>query len=256
MEKYLRHNFMPNKQSFITLLTDFGNKDQYVSSMKGVIYSINPFVKIIDILHEIPRHDILNAAFQIFISYHYFPKGTVHVIVVDPGVGSSRKILAVKTKDYYFIAPDNGVLSYVLQNERNRELRIVRNKKYFLKNVSTTFHGRDIFTPVAAYLTASKAVSVCKTFKKLGPVFKKPLLLSLSKAKEYSMKIHGNVIHVDAFGNLVTNINVDTINKNKKIKIKVNGNQIDGISHSYKNVAKGKLIALRGSSGFFRDCPT
>lgn len=235
---------MRKRRSFITLLTDFGVKDVYVASMKGVIYSFNPNVNIIDITHEISPQDIEQAAFQILISYDYFPKGTIHMIVVDPGVGSHRKIIAVKTKKYIFIAPDNGVLSYVLMKEKKTVVRQVWNKKYYLKEISHTFHGRDIFAPIVAHISKRR-----KVFSKLGPICKSPVLLSLSEVKRKRNSILGRVIHVDTFGNLITNINCNAIKKPIETIVSIKRRKIKGVSTTYASGGKGKIVAIVGSSG-------
>ncbi len=266
-------------KKIITLLTDFGTRDPYVASMKGVIFSINPEAKIVDITHQIPPQDILEAAYTLFASYKYFPKGTIHVIVVDPGVGSRRRIIALKTKNYIFIAPDNGVLSLVLQKEKVypvrsprygrgirplqgritsngvKEIIEITNEKYFLKPVSDTFHGRDIFSPVAAYLSRGiplrnfgKRIEMTKELKIATPEMKKG-------------KLMGRIIHIDRFGNLVTNVDREILSKLKRKKpassagpptrwIKIGKRRIQGIKKSYVNVGKGELLALFGSSGF------
>ncbi len=234
----------------ITLLTDFGTRDPYVASMKGVILGINPEAKIVDITHQIPPQDILEAAYTLFASYKYFPKGTIHIIVVDPGVGSRRRIIALKTEDYIFIAPDNGVLSLVLQKEKVKVKEIIEitNKKYFLKPVSDTFHGRDIFSPVAAHL--SKGVPLRNFGKRIEKI--KELKITTSEMKKG--KLIGRIIHIDRFGNLVTNIDREIPSKlkikNEKVKIEIGKRKIVGIKRSYVSVKRGELLALFGSSGF------
>lgn len=232
----------------ITLLTDFGTRDPYVASMKGIILGINPKVKIVDITHQIPPQDILEAAYTLFASYKYFPKGTIHIIVVDPGVGGRRKIIALKTKDYIFIAPDNGVLSLVLQKEQIREIVEVTNRKYFLKPVSDTFHGRDIFSPVATYL--SKGIPL----RNFGRRIQRIKELEIAKPEVKKGKLVGRIIHIDRFGNLVTNIDREILSKlkikNEKVKIEIGKRKIVGVKRSYVSVRKGKILALFGSSGF------
>ena len=155
----------------ITLLTDFGNKDAYVSSMKGVILAISREACMVDISHEVGAQNVREAAWILLSAYPYFPAGTIHVVVVDPGVGSSRrKILCARTRAGYFLAPDNGVLSPVLEREGTFTLREVRNPKFFRKEVSATFHGRDKFAPVAAHLARAGRSGRLKIFSRLGPV--------------------------------------------------------------------------------------
>src|SRR6266567_2035307 len=142
----------------ITLTTDFGLSDWFVGSMKGVIFRINPRTTVVDLTHDLPPGDIRAGAFALAAAYRYFPKGTIHVAVIDPGVGTKRRAIAAQTADYFFVGPDNGVLSWALQRERIKAIRALENKTYFLQPLSQTFHGRDIFAPVAAHLTAGLAI--------------------------------------------------------------------------------------------------
>src|SRR3990172_5235382 len=174
----------------ITLLTDFGNQDAYVGIMKGVIAGINPFANIIDICHSIPPQDIFSGAYLLYTSYKYFPRKTIHVAVVDPGVGSRTDIVCVETKDYFFLVPDNGLLSFILQEERPKSIFRVTNNKYFLPSPSNTFHGRDVFAPVAAHLS-------------LGV---KPQKMGI-KINQLEHKI----IYIEKFRNLITNIKKEYI---------------------------------------------
>jgi len=137
----------------ITLLTDFGAADVFVGSMKGVILGINPHAQIIDLTHDIPAHDIRAGAYLLHSASRHFPPGTIHVAVVDPGVGSERRPLLVTTRSYHFLAPDNGLLSYILASEPKAEIRELTAKQYFLGTVGSTFHGRDLFAPAAAWLS-------------------------------------------------------------------------------------------------------
>jgi S-adenosylmethionine hydrolase len=234
-------------QRIITLLTDFSEKDGYPASMKGVILSINPNVKIVDITHEIPSHDIKEAAFVLKSTYNYFPRGTIHIAIVDPEVGSKRKPILVETENYYFICPDNGILSYVLLEEKIRKIIWINNKQYFLKKISNTFHGRDIFAPVGAYL--SKGIKVEKFGKKINKIVK----FNIKYPKEKNNYLIGDVIHIDKFGNIITNITREkfyAFTKNKEFEIKINRKIIRKISNSYKDVQKGELLAIFGSSEF------
>ena len=144
---------MPQALSLVTLLTDFGTSDYFVASMKGVILGINPQARIVDLSHDVPAHSISAAAYLLNASYSYFPDGTVHVAVVDPGVGTARRPLLVTTSRYHFIAPDNGLLSYIYANELGVEVRAIENKQYRLDSEGATFDGRDVFAPAAAWLT-------------------------------------------------------------------------------------------------------
>jgi len=184
----------------LALLTDFGVHDNFVGVMKGVILKINPRINIIDISHSVSSQNITEAAFVLSKSYSHFSKGSVFLSVVDPGVGSRRSAIAVKTKDYYFVAPDNGVLSLALQDQTVKDIVKLQNKKYFLKEISSTFHGRDIFAPCAAYI--SKGLSLTK----LGPRIKRIKRISLPAVVADKNKLKAEVIYQDKFGNLVTNL--------------------------------------------------
>lgn len=227
--------------SIISLITDFGLRDNFVGVMKAAILRINPHVQIVDICHEIKPQDILQAAFLLKGSFKYFPCGSIHLVVVDPGVGSKRKSIIVRTRDYFFVGPDNGVLSLALKGEVPIEVVGITNSRYFLKPVSDTFHGRDIFSPVAAYL--SKGESPDK-FGKSIKFFKE---LELPKIKISSRSLRGEIIYIDRFGNLVSNIDKDMLEnfiKNKKFKIFIKKKTIDKLSHAYAKGTPLKPIAL------------
>ncbi|HHT9159902.1 MAG TPA: SAM hydrolase/SAM-dependent halogenase family protein, partial [Candidatus Brocadiaceae bacterium] len=185
----------------ITLLTDFGNQDAYVGVMKGVITGINPLANIIDICHNIPPQDVFNAAYLLYTSYKYFPRGTIHVAVVDPGVGSRRDIVCVVTKDYFFLVPDNGILSFIIQDEKPKSIFRITNSKYFLPSPSNTFHGRDVFAPVSAHL------SLGAKLRQLGIKINQLKQLDIPKPDyKKTGQLEGQVIYIDRFGNLISNI--------------------------------------------------
>jgi len=236
----------------ITLLTDFGISDPYVGMMKGVILSINPFTRIIDITHHIPPQDIEAAAYLIDSSYPYFPESTIHIIVVDPGVGSNRPILAVKINTCFFLAPDNGVLSLILNHEKS-DIVTIENSEYFLRPVSQTFHGRDIMAPVAAHL------SLGVDMNKLGdPAVKEKIVDLHLKAPTFSAQgeLEGKVISVDRFGNLITNIKKHMILEKfgtetiKHLHVKISNHHITKISSFYQDNESDALLAIIGSLGF------
>jgi len=227
----------------IALLTDFGLSDNFVGVMKGVIYGINPEVRIIDLCHQIESYNVREAAFLLKSSYPYFPEGTVFLVVVDPGVGSERKSIIMETENYFFVAPDNGVLSFLLERDIKRIIQI-SNEKYFLKPVSRTFHGRDIFAPVAAHLSKGEKV------ENFGSPIKDIEKIELPEPRVEKNGLSGEVIYVDRFGNLITNINKDTFLRfvgGKKFQIVMGKATISRISSSYKEGKKGLPLAIFGS---------
>ena len=228
----------------ITLMTDFGTSDHYVGVMKGVMLNINPQAQIVDITHTIPAQDVHGAAFLIDSAYRYFPTGTIHVIVVDPGVGSERRAIVCQTETAYFVCPDNGILTHILHNEKPVHTVAVENSTYFLPQVSNTFHGRDIFAPVAAHL--SRGVSIGK----LGSLIKQPVQLPIPKPQVTDKAIIGQVIWIDSFGNLVTNISheiLESLEGRDNVVIRAGGAEIDCLNRSYAESAVGEVLAIVGS---------
>ncbi|MEW6095616.1 MAG: SAM-dependent chlorinase/fluorinase [bacterium] len=230
--------------AIITLITDFGIQDNYVGIIKGVIYSINQDVEIIDITHLVNSYDLREANFILKSSFKYFPKGTIHVVVVDPGVGSEREIILMQTKNYYFLAPNNGILDFAFDKLEDIKIVEVTNKKYFLDEISSTFHGRDIFAPVAAYLSLGKQIEEfghkISKIKTLPPEF---------KPKFDKDKIVGEIIYIDHFGNLITNIVKEEFTfEDSQVSIEVAGKQIKGISQTYSQLQPAQLLALWDSS--------
>ena len=197
---YFASRKMENKR-IITLLTDFGTKDPYVGIMKGIILGIAPNCRLVDLTHHVQPQDILQASYLLSISYSYFPKGTTFVCVVDPGVGTRRKAVLVKAAGYYFIGPDNGLFGF-LNNVSQKTIIHLQNEKYFLRPLSKTFHGRDIFAPVAAHL----AVQGEKIIPDLGPPLDYLLEIEQFDPKEGPDSIEGAIVHNDRFGNLISNI--------------------------------------------------
>jgi len=228
----------------ITLTTDFGSHDWFVGTMKGVILGINPKVSVVDICHEIAPGDIRTGAFALMASYRFFPKGTVHVAVVDPGVGSERKPIAVQTANYIFVGPDNGVLSFALANEKIKSIQRLENDRYFLKPISHTFHGRDIFAPVAAHLSRGVAID------KLGPKQKEIVQLTWPEPEISKKLIRGEVIYVDRFGNAITNIENASLDSKRRLHVLIAGKRICAVEPFYQSVPVGKTVAVPGSSGF------
>jgi len=211
----------------ITLTTDFGLNDPFVGVMKGAILSINPGANVIDLSHGIASHDIREAAFTIGMNYKFFPERTAHVVVVDPGVGSRRRPLLVITERQYFIGPDNGVFSYIYEKEaRTLQVIHITADHYFLKSKSSTFQGRDVFAPVAAWLTGGKNV------QNFGEVITDYLSIDLQIPTVRTGVIKGEIIHVDKFGNATTNISqaeVDTLvsqNPGRPLKVFLLGKEV------------------------------
>lgn len=232
----------------ITLITDFGTDGPFVGSMKGAILRINPRAHIIDITHGINAFDLLDAAFLVSCSYSYFPKNTVHCIVVDPGVGTQRRPVLAVSKDYFFVAPDNGVLSYIYEKEAIEEVVHLTQERFFNKQISNTFHARDIFAPVSAWL--AKGVEP----KALGPRIEDFIRLYIPKAylSEDRKRIYAQVIYVDLFGNLLTNITNGLIEKNsiEDFRIMVKDICIDRFCSAYEDVEEGDFGAILGSQGY------
>jgi S-adenosylmethionine hydrolase len=241
--------FMKRERPVITMLTDFGLADEYVGVMKGVIATISSDAQIIDISHDIARHDVRQAAFVLKNAFRYFPKGSIHIIVVDPGVGGHRKILCLKNEDHYFIAPDNGVLSLVVHNKKVEALRAVTSDRYFLKPVSNTFHGRDIFAPVAGHLAEGVAMSTFGKELAREDIY----LLDVAVPTLSDDELIGEVISIDRFGNLVTNIDQQTYleytreREPENVVIRLGGLAIRGVSTSYDGAEMGAPVAVFGS---------
>lgn len=228
------------------MLTDFGDRDNFVGVMKGVILKINPRANIVDLCHNVRPQDVGQAAFMLKNSFRYFPKGTVHLAVVDPGVGSSRKAILVKTKDYYFVGPDNGLLHPSLGCEDIEGVVHITQEKYFLKPVSRTFHGRDVFAPVAA------RVSLGEDIRAFGRSIAGIKRLELAEPEISRDKLTGRVVYIDGFGNLVTNISEASFKSfagSSGFRIAVGGQSLRRVSASYEEAAKGRLLAVFGSFG-------
>jgi len=191
----------------IALMTDFGEKNHFAAVMKGVMWSINPDVNIVDITHTIDAHAPSAAAFILWQSFSYFPCQTIFLAVVDPGVGSSRAPLAIQTSHYVFIGPDNGILSMAARQDRIKKVVTLENQRYFLKHISSTFHGRDVFAPVAAHL--SRGVS----FSRIGKPLHSIKEIDFPAPHITAHTLEGCIIYADTFGNLVTNIKEDVFRK-------------------------------------------
>ncbi len=242
------------RRPIITLITDFGQADHFVGVMKGVIAGINPEALVVDVNHQVNSYDIFEAAFALAQSYRSFPSDTIHVVVVDPGVGTARRPLLARTIDYKFVAPDNGVLSLVFEREESIEVRHITSDHYFLNPVSNTFHGRDIFAPVAGWLT--KGVEADKFGEPISDYAK---FTSPKPKRTGDQLVQGVVLKVDKFGNLITNLSPDDVpqlfaENPPPFKIVVNQQEITGLNLSYSMGKPGEVFAIVGSSGYLEIC--
>lgn len=231
----------------ITLLTDFGWGDGYIGAMKGVILDINPDCRIVDLAHQCPPHDVMGAALVLGQTYPYFPPGTIHVAVVDPGVGGLRRPLVLKAGNYRFVGPDNGCFTLVLKQEDGVQAHELVEKRFRLPRVSQTFHGRDIFAPAAAHLSLGIATA------EMGPAVDTATLtaLPISEPVLDGATLLGEVIGVDSFGNLITNISQERLREfaaDETVEIEIKGEKIRGLKQSYEEGEEGETVALWGSA--------
>jgi S-adenosylmethionine hydrolase len=237
-------------QRIITMTTDFGASDHFVGTMKGVIFSINADAKIVDICNSVHSFDILDGALTIAQAYKYFPSDTVHMVIVDPGVGSNRRPLLVVTEKHIFLAPDNGVLSLVYEREERLSVRHITAEHYFLQPMSNTFHGRDLFSAVAGWL--SKGVEVSK----FGDEVTDFVRFAAPKPKAVNEKLmKGVVLKQDKFGNLITNFTPREVGQlfqpePPPFKILVGKSEVTRIRDSYSGGAAGEVFAVLGSMGY------
>ena len=226
----------------VTVLTDFGLKDPYVAIMKGVMLSINPRLSFVDITHAVEAQDIREACFIIGEYYRYFSPGTIHLCVVDPTVGSSRKALVVSTKGHFFVGPDNGLFSLVL--EGGAIVHEISDPRYMLNSLSGTFHGRDVFAPAAAYLSLDTAIS------EFGPPVNEPERLEGLLPYEEDGVLTGTVVRFDRFGNAISNVSLDLFRnfaKGEAFRIEMGDLAFEGLSESYY---EGQYTCLVNSSGY------
>ena len=224
------------RSKVLTLTSDFGTQDHYVGAMKGVIARIAPDVRVVDITHHVPSYNIYEGAYAIAQSYAFFPEGTVHVVVVDPGVGSSRTPIAVAAGGHYFVAPDNGVLSQVMEVEEFTARSILPS--FALPELSLTFHGRDLFAPASAQLANGL------DFNHLGPEVPSPITLPTVSVSAGV----GRVLHIDGFGNIITSFKQDDLHEGACLKIL--DQKICLRADCYAAVPGGELFIIRGSSGY------
>ena len=232
-----------NPRKIIALLTDFGTKDYFVGALKGVITSINPSVNIIDITHEIEPQNIASAGFTLRACYKNFPKQTIFVAVVDPDVGSNRKAITVETDDYYFVAPDNGLLSFIFNGREEFKVFELTEEKFFARNISSTFHGRDVFAPVAAHL--ANGIQPDKFGRQTTNYI---CFNERAPNVESNETIIGEIIHIDRFGNLITNLTPESLPSD--FVAEVNNTRINKMRNYFAEAQKGELFMIFGSADF------
>ena len=233
----------------ITLLTDFGSQDYFVGAMKGAILSINPAANIVDITHEIPPQDIRAAAFNLLATYRGFPAGTVHVAVVDPGVGSDRRPLLIECAKQIFVGPDNGIFSWICEREEEFRATHLTNQRFFREPVSNTFHGRDIFAPVAAALSTGVAP------EEFGQVIDGLIQLESLKPRTVDEGVkEASIIHIDRFGNCITNLTRDDLGKDglSGAMLVVKHHEVTSLREFFADggAKDGELFCVFGSAGF------
>ena len=231
----------------ITLLTDFGYRDPYVAAMKGVILSLNPEAVLVDLTHDVPPQDIVAGAFLLSEATPYFPPGTIHVAVVDPGVGTPRRALAAWAREQFWVGPDNGLFHLVFLENAPLDLVSLENSEYFRGSVSRTFQGRDIFAPVAAHLSLGTPLHA------FGPPVTDPLALPWPEPAFTPEAVRGEIVYVDGFGNLISNIKgselMAWLAENPHVVI-LGSLTVHGLSRTYGDVANGEFLALVGSHGY------
>ncbi|MGD1911911.1 MAG: S-adenosyl-l-methionine hydroxide adenosyltransferase family protein [Rivularia sp. (in: cyanobacteria)] len=235
----------PPLQPLLTLLSDFGISDEYVAVMKGVIAQINPILRVVDITHKIPSQNIAAARFCLMNAVRYFPVGTVHVAVVDPGVGGNRKAVAVELAQGFLVAPDNGLVSGVLnQNRAIAAVELTNPDYWYTPKPSITFHGRDIFAPVGAHL--ANGISLRELGREINP--ESLVKLDLPECSQENKIIMGCIQYIDNFGNLVTNIPQNYV-QDKNWSLEIKGKKIK-VRETYSDVNIGEVVALIGSHGW------
>lgn len=235
----------------ISLTTDFGLKDGNVGVMKGVILSICPQAQIIDISHNIAPQNVREAALILFRSAPYFPEGTIHVVVVDPGVGTERRPMAARLGRWYYVGPDNGILTLLLeraeQEDWPRQFVHLERREYWLPQVSSVFHGRDIFAPVAAHLACGVPLP------ELGNPILDPVRLNLPQPQKTTAGWRGEIIHIDHFGNAASNIRIEhlgeALRQKEEIIVRLRGKEIRGLVNTFGERSPGEVVALMGSTG-------
>lgn len=232
----------------ISLTTDFGIRNGFVGVLKGVIYKIAPETKIADISHTIAAQDIHEGAFALWRAYSFFPNKTVHVFVVDPGVGTQRRPLAAKIGTQFFVGPDNGFLTPIIEDAEREQIKMefveLDNPKYFLPRVSRTFHGRDIFAPVAAHLSNGFSL------KNVGTPFTDPARIKLSRPEKTSNGFTAHVTLIDIFGNITTDLPASALQGQTDVLFRLRGAEVNGVVESYGHRSVGDLVAVVDSEDF------
>jgi S-adenosylmethionine hydrolase len=240
---------VPPSLRLITLLTDFGDRDWFVASMKGAILSIHPQARIVDLSHQIAPHRIDEAGYFLKSCYREFPEGTIHVVVVDPGVGSERRVIIVKSAGYFFLAPDNGVLSYIFDDEQPVEVREIDRRKFRRESPGHTFDGRDLFAPAAARLAKDEP------FESYGPVIGDYRTFEIAQPSWEQTILVGEIVYVDRFGNLISNLTQQhleearTVAMGRQLSLRIGERIIEGVVNSYSEGMAENPSALINSNG-------
>lgn len=232
----------------ISITTDFGQKDGFVGTMKGVIWKICPSAQIADITHEVPPQDIFTGAVALWRAAPYFPAGSVHVAVVDPGVGTQRRPMAARLGDQFFVGPDNGLFSFLIQDAENASLAMqfvhLDRPEYWLPAVSRTFHGRDIFAPAAAHLASGVPLD------SLGTPFTDPIRLAFPQPEQTNSGWIAHITVIDAFGNLTTDLRAEQLGGQRDVTLRLKGAEIKGVLGSYGQRQPGDLVSVIDSEGY------
>lgn len=230
----------------VTLITDFGTQGEYSGGMKGAILRVNPCCQVVDVTHQIDPQNILQASWVLRCSYLYFPPGTIHVVVVDPGVGTSRRAIVLKKDGYFFVGPDNGVFTWVFSKKGKASVYEITESQFFLSPGSDTFHGRDIFAPVAGHLSLGLKPS------SLGPGVKDWVTIAWPIPRLLKGKLEAQILWADSFGNLITSVSRETYGRlleGRPISIRRKGWRIERVQRTYSQSPAGQPLALFGSGG-------
>ena len=232
----------------ITLTTDYGLEDHFVGVIKGVILNVNPEVQLVDLSHNVNSFDVLDGALTVGLNYNFFPRGSIHLVVVDPGVGSARRAIVAQTADHWFVAPDNGVLSVVYDREPSIQIREITTESYWLQPVSSTFHGRDIFAPVAAWLSRGAPA------EEFGRLIDNAVRITRPRPRRVNNRVLAAVMRVDRFGNLLTPVTPQDLPelaaKDPRFKLVINGREVTELVRSFAEGSSRQPFAYWGSSGF------